>query len=161
MNQQTTLPAEQRRTETAALAPFTRLRDEIDRLFDDFPLGLPARSIFAFSPRATVIPAMELAETDRGYEVSVELPGLEEKDIDVEFADGILSVSGEKRDESEKKENGYHISERRYGSFRRQLTLPADADPDTIEARFSQGVLKLVMKKDQTTASRTRKIKVG
>ena len=161
MNDQTTLPAEQRRPESTALAPFIRLRDEIDRLFDDFPLGLPGRSIFAFSPRAAVIPAMELAETDGGYELSVELPGLEEKDIDVEFADGTLTVSGEKREASEKKGNGYLISERRYGSFRRQLTLPVDADPDTIEAKFKHGVLKLVMKKDQQAASRTKKIKIG
>jgi HSP20 family protein len=161
MNEQSTLPAEQRRTENAALAPFSRLRDEIDRFFDDFQFGLPARSIFAFPPRAAVIPAMELAETEGGYELSVELPGIEEKDIDIEFADGILTISGEKREESEKKQNGYLMGERRYGSFRRQLTLPVDADPDTIEAKFTHGVLKLAMKKDQAAASRTRKIKIG
>jgi HSP20 family protein len=104
---------------------------------------------------------MELAETEGGYELSVELPGIEEKDIDIEFADGILTISGEKREESEKKQNGYLMGERRYGSFRRQLTLPVDADPDTIEAKFKHGVLKLAMKKDQAAASRTRKIKIG
>lgn len=161
MNEQTTLPAEQRRNEAAALAPLSRLREEVDRLFDDFGFGVPARSIFAFPARASVNPAMELAETDGGYELTVELPGLEEKDIDIEFADGMLSVSGEKREESEKKENGYLMSERRYGSFRRQLTLPAEVDPETIEAKFSKGVLKLEMKKDEKAASRTKKIKIG
>ena len=161
MNEQTTLPVERRRTEGAAPAPLTRLRDEIDRLFDDFGFTLPIRSIFSFQPRAAVIPAMELAEVDGGYELNVELPGLEEKDIDVEFADGVLSVSGDKREESEKKENGYLMSERRYGSFRRQMTLPTDADPDTIEAKFKQGVLKLTMKKDEQAANRAKKIKIG
>jgi HSP20 family protein len=161
MNEQTALPAERRRTEGAALAPFNRLRDEIDRLFDDFGFALPSRSVFSFQPRAAVIPAMELAEGDGGYELSVELPGLEEKEIDVEFADGVLTVSGEKREESEKKENGYLMSERRYGSFSRQLTLPSDADPDSIEAKFKHGVLKLKMKKDEKAASRGKKIEIG
>ena len=87
MDEQTILPSAQRRTESA-LAPFGRLRDEIDRLFDDFSFARPPRSIFAFPGRAELTPAMELAPTDDGYELSVELPGIEEKDIDVEFADG-------------------------------------------------------------------------
>ena len=161
MNKQTTLPTPARRGESAALAPLYRLRDEIDRLFDDFPFSAPARGIFAFTPRAAVIPAMELAETDGGYELSLELPGLEENDIDVEFADGVLTVSGEKREESEKKENGYLMSERRYGSFSRQTSLPSDVDPDSIAAKFDRGVLKLTMKKDAKAANRARKIKIG
>ena len=161
MNEQTTLPIERRRTEGAALAPFNRLRDEIDRLFDDFGFALPTRSIFSFHPRAAIIPAVELAEVDGGYEVSVELPGLEEKNIDIEVEDGVLSVSGEKREESEKKDDGYLMSERRYGSFSRQLTLPSDANADTIEAKFKHGVLKLTMKKDEKAANRAKKIKIG
>jgi HSP20 family protein len=161
MNEQTTLPARQGRTEPAIPAPFNRLRQEIERLFDDFSFASPARSIFAFAPSAPLNPAMELAAINGGYEVSVELPGLEDKDIDVEFADGMLTVSGEKREESEKKENGYLMSERSYGSFRRQLTLPADADPETIEAKFKDGVLKVAMKKDEKAADRARKIKIG
>lgn len=160
MNEQTTLPAEQRRPESV-LAPLTRLRDEIDRLFEDFSFARPPRSIFAFSGQPELNPAMDLTATDGGYELNIELPGLEEKDIDIEFADGVLTVSGEKREESETKQKGYLMSERRYGSFRRQLTLPADADPETIEAKFTQGVLKIGMKKDEKAASRTKKIKIG
>ena len=104
---------------------------------------------------------MELAAINGGYEVSVELPGIAEKDIDVELAEGILTVSGEKREESEKKENGYLMSERRYGSFRRQLTLPADVDPESIKADFKDGVLKVAMKKDEKASDRARKIKIG
>jgi HSP20 family protein len=142
-------------------APLNRLRDEIDQLFEDFSFARPSRSAFPFTAPAALSPAMELAAKDGGYELSVELPGLDEKDIDIEFADGILTVSGEKREESEKKDNGYLLSERRYGSFRRQLTLPSDVDPETIAATFEQGVLKLAMKKDKQAEVRAKKIKIG
>lgn len=158
MNDQTTLPAERRR---ASVAPLDRLRNEIDRLFDDFGFGWPVRSAFSFSAPAELTPAMELARTDDGYELSAELPGLDEKDIEIELDDGVLTISGEKREESEKKEEGYLLKERRYGSFRRQLTLPSDVDPETIEAKFQKGVLKLAMKKDRQAAARARKIKIG
>ena len=161
MTDQTTLPARQRRAEPAFPAPLNRIRDEIDRLFDDLSFPRPGRSIFAFAPPAPLTPAMELAAVNGGYEVSVELPGIAEKDIDVELAEGILTVSGEKREESEKKENGYLMSERRYGSFRRQLTLPADVDPESIQANFKDGVLKVAMKKDEKASDRARKIKIG
>lgn len=161
MNDQTTLRAQPRRTEGAAPAPLHRLRDEIDRLLDDFGFTVPTRDIFSFRPRTAVIPAMELVEVDGGYELSVELPGLEEKDIHVEFADGVLSLSGEKREESERKEAGCLMNERRYGSFSRQMTLLSDVNPDTTEAKFKQGVLKLTMKKDEQAANRAKKIKIG
>ena len=161
MNEQTTLPARPRQAAGFALAPLNRLRDEIDHLFEDFGFARPPRSLFAFDSGPALNPAMELASTENGYDLSVELPGLEEKDIDIEVADGVLTVSGEKREESEKKERGYLVSERRYGSFRRQLTLPADVDPETIAATFRNGVLTLSMKKDQQAANRTKKIKIG
>lgn len=161
MNESTTLPARSRQTAGFALAPLNRLRDEIDHLFEDFGFARPPRSLFALDSGPALTPAMELASTENGYDLSVELPGLEEKDIDIEVADGVLTVSGEKREESEKKERGYLVSERRYGSFRRQLTLPADVDPETIAATFRNGVLTLSMKKDQQTANRTKKIKIG
>jgi HSP20 family protein len=161
MDDQTTLPAEERRPATAMPAPLNRLRDEIDRLFEDFSFARPARPFFPFAGAGTLSPPTELSASDGGYQLSVELPGLEEKDIDIEFADGVLTISGEKREESEKKENGYLLSERRYGTFRRQLTLPTDANPETIEAKFKQGVLKLEMKKDEKARDRTRKITIG
>lgn len=157
---ETTVPTEYR-PQIATPAPLLRLREEIDRLFEDFSLARPSRSIFSFGASAALSPAMELAPTSDGYELSVELPGLDEKDVEVEFADGVLSVSGDKREESEKKENGYLLSERRYGSFRREVTLPADVDPDTIAGKFEQGVLKLAMKKDKNAENRTKKIKIG
>lgn len=163
MNEQTTLPISRtkRASEVKSEGPVGWLRDEIDRLFDDFSFNLPMRSAFAFPGFSLEAkPAVELVEKGDGYQMSVELPGIDQKDINIELADGVLTISGEKREESETKEPGYLISERSYGSFRRQVTLPADVDPDSLAARMRDGVLKLEMKKDKAAASRTRKIAI-
>jgi len=160
MNEQTPLPS-RTRSEPSVPAVFGRLRDEIDQLFDDFSLVRPGRGIFAFPAAVEFSPAMELTDKKDRYELSVELPGMEEKDIDIECADGVLTISGEKREETEEKTDGYLVSERSYGSFRRQLTLPADVDPDAIDAKYSKGVLKLKLKKDAKAASRVKKIAIG
>jgi HSP20 family protein len=160
MAEQTTVPATTRSAPSVP-AVFTRLRDEIDRLFDDFSFARPARGIFAFPPPTLFDPAMELAENKDHYTLSVELPGMDEKDIDIECADGILTISGEKRDESEERTDGYLLTERSYGSFKRQQTLPADVDPDAIKAKFSKGVLKVTLKKDNKAQSRVKKIAIG
>jgi HSP20 family protein len=161
MNEQTTLPARERTKPASGLAPFNRLRSEIDRLFDDFHFPAAPRNLLALVGEQRLMPAMELSAADGGYRLSVELPGMEADDIDVEFADGVLTISGEKRQESEKKEEGFLLSERRYGSFRRQITLPADVDPETIEANVKKGVLQVAMKQDKEATSRSRKIKIG
>ncbi len=163
MTEQTTLPAKTRTEATVPTVPavFTRLRDEVDRLFDDFSFARPSRSIFAFAGLPDVVPAMELTDKKDRYELSLEIPGMEEKDIDIETADGVMTISGEKRQESEEKTDGYLVSERSYGSFKRQLTLPADVDPDAIKAKYASGVLKLTLKKDKTAQSRVKKIAIG
>jgi HSP20 family protein len=140
---------------------FTRLRNEIDRLFDDFGFARPARGIFAFPASAELSPAMEMTENKDHYSLSVELPGMNEKDIDIECADGVLTISGEKRQESEEQSDGSLLTERSYGSFRRQQALPADVDPDGIEAKYAKGVLKLKLKKDKQAQTRVKKIAIG
>ncbi|AKH42117.1 HSP20 family protein [Altererythrobacter atlanticus] len=161
MNDQSSVPATTKRSAGSLLdTPIGRLRDEIDRLFDDFGIGMPGRGIFAFPGRTELMPAVDLADKGDHYELAVELPGMEEKDIDIEVSEGVLSISGEKREQSEKKEAGYLMSERRYGSFNRRISLPPDIDPDSIEAKVRQGVLKLEIKKDQEVQKRKRKIKI-
>jgi HSP20 family protein len=131
------------------------LRSEIDRLFDDF--GRPSRSAFSFgAPGAN--PALELVDEDKAYRLTAELPGLGEKDVNISLADGILSISGEKKEEKSEKDNGYVLSERRYGSFRRQLALPSDVNPDGIKAAFKDGVLTVTMPKDEKAKPHERKI---
>jgi HSP20 family protein len=164
MNEQTTLPSLRPRQaiEVKPDGPNGWLRDEIDRLFDDFPFARQARNVFAFpSMNQVERPLMEFVEKGDGYRMTVEVPGIDEKDIDIELAEGVLTISGEKRGESETKESGYLISERTYGAFRRQVSLPADVDPASIEAKVRDGVLKLDMKKDKSAPSRSRKIAIG
>lgn len=134
------------------------LRSEIDRLFDDF--GRPAPSFFNFDARFPV-PAIDMVEEEKDYKLTVELPGLSEKDIEISLADGALCLSGEKKEEAKRKEEGYMMCERRYGSFERTVTLPSDVDPEAINATFKDGVLTVTLKKDENCASRTRKIAIG
>lgn len=141
-------------------SPLGWLRGEIDRLFDDF--GGPARSLFDFGPRiSSPQPALELVDDGKRYHLSVELPGMSEDEISVEYADGLLTVSGEKKEQQERKDNGYLLSERRYGRFSRQISLPADANPDAITAQFEKGVLGVFIGKDENAANKPRKIAIG
>jgi len=137
--------------------PLENLRQQVDRLFEDFtrtPLHFPfGRSSFAVGPfwkRSMIghgIPAVDIAEKDRSFEISVELPGMEEKDIKIRLANGNLSISGEKRDAKEETRKDYHLSERHYGSFERIFSLPKGVDVDHIEASFSKGVLNISLPK--------------
>jgi HSP20 family protein len=138
--------------------PFTWLRSEIDRLFDD--AGRPARSIFQFGERAPT-PALEMVEDDKAYRLSAELPGLAESDLTLTIADGRLTLAGEKREESRSEGKGMMLSERRYGAFERQVPLPADVDPDAVRATFKDGVLTVTLPKDADAAPRTRRIPIG
>lgn len=164
MNEQTSLlPLTIRRNIAAKPdGPIGWLRDEIDRLFEDFSFTRPSRSVFQWpSPGRSTAPALELVEKDRGYCLTIELPGIEQKDVSIELVDGIISVSGEKHSESEQNDNGFLISERDYGAFCRQVSLPSDVDPDTIKANMKDGILKIEMKQSKDAADRTRKIAIG
>jgi HSP20 family protein len=138
-------------------APFDSLRKEIDRLFDDFH---PFRSRFP-SPRSMfdlemprlsgggwpVAPAIDLAEKEKEFEITAELPGIDEKNVEIKVANSTLTIKGEKTEEKEEKEKDYHLSERRYGSFQRSFTLPDGVDADKIEASFAKGVLTVKLPK--------------
>lgn len=142
-------------------SPVTWLRGEIDRLFDDF--GGSAKSLFDFAGKGgnDLQPALELADEGKRYHLSLELPGMSEEDIDVEYADGLLTISGEKREREERKGKGYLMSERRYGSFSRQISLPGDANSEAISAKFDKGVLSVFVGKDENAANKPRKIAIG
>ncbi|GAA0316531.1 Hsp20/alpha crystallin family protein [Sphingomonas oligophenolica] len=145
---------------TPVEAPLGWLRTEIDRLFDDF--GRPARSIFNFGASALApIPALDMSEGDKEYRLTLELPGIKEDEVEIAVAEGVLTVSGEKREEEEHKDKGYLISERRYGGFRRQVSLPTDVDPAAIKAEFKKGVLTIALPKDADAGARARKIPIS
>jgi HSP20 family protein len=88
-------------------------------------------------------PRVNIAETDKAYEVTVDLPGLKAEDFNIEFKDGQLWISGERQHESEEKGKTYHRVERNYGQFRRVIALGADVDAEGVEANYRDGVLTL------------------
>jgi len=147
--------------------PFESLRREVDRLFEDFQLGSwrsPfGRSVFDIQPfwRGEVgwgkAPAVDIVEKENAYEITAELPGMDESNIDVKFSDGTLTIKGEKRDEKEEKKKDYYLSERRYGSFQRSFGVPDGVDADKIEANFKNGVLTVTLPKtEQAQTSESR-----
>lgn len=140
---------------------FARLRNEIDQLFDDFSIPVQMRRMFPMPDGAVFSPAAELKDKGDHYDLAIELPGLDDKDIEVELAGDILRISGEKQEESQEKTADYLISERSYGKFQRSLTLPADADPERIEAKYRHGVLKITIGKDKESERSIRKISLS
>lgn len=132
--------------------PLSLLQQEIDRLFDGFARNLSGRVAGA------LMPSMDMSETDKEIEITAELPGLEEKDVQLNVADNMLTIRGEKKNEREEKDKDYHLLERNYGSFTRTVELPPGVDPDSIKAVIAKGVLKVTVPKP--TLSQARKIEV-
>lgn len=115
------------------------LQGDMNRLFDRFFEGRGANGRSA----RRWIPAMDLAESDDHLVLRADLPGMTEKDVDIEIKDGVLTVSGERKAEHEEKGEGFHRVERAFGSFSRSLSLPDGVDPDTVDATFKEGVLEV------------------
>jgi len=151
-----------------AWRPFGNLRREIDRLFEDFdrdfwrlPFRRSAFDVEPFWRRAWGgAPAADIVEKDKLYEVTVELPGLDEKNIEVKLANGGLTIKGEKQEEKEEKKKGYHLRERQFGSIERFFALPEGVDTDKIEASFKKGVLTLILPKRPEAIKPEKKIEV-
>ena len=96
------------------------------------------------------MPTVDIAETESGYEIRAELPGVSQDDVNVSVTDNLLTVKGEKRQEAETEGKNYHRVERRYGSFQRRFTLPSEVATDNIKAEFTDGVLTLSIPKPET-----------
>jgi len=105
-------------------------------------------------------PRSEAKATGARYEITVELPGVDAKDIDVALDDGVLTVKGEKRSERKEEGEGYFFSEREYGRFQRTFRLPADAEGDKVAADFTNGVLKITVPKRGEQKQATKKVAV-
>ena len=150
--------------------PFESLRREVDRLFDDFSGGIwrsPfGRSFFDIDPFRRseaafgMVPAVNVTQTDKGYEITAELPGMEEKDVDVKLANGILTIRGEKQDDKEEKNKDYYVRERSFGSFERSFQVPENIDMDKISAGFKKGVLTIMLPKSAEAQRAEKKIEV-
>jgi HSP20 family protein len=137
---------------------FDNLRREVDSVFRDFGRGWP--QIETAGSRMLGVD-VNISETDKALEVTAELPGVDAKDVDVEYRDGMLTIRGEKKEErKEGDKKNMRIVERSYGMFERSFTLPVDVEGDKITADFEKGVLKVVLPKAPQAQTQVKKIAV-
>jgi HSP20 family protein len=160
-DQQTAKPVERPRM------PLDMLRQEVDRLFEDFhpfswrlPFGLPARAELGAGTDWMPAPAVDMTEKNDCYEITAELAGLDDKNIEVKLANGVLSIRGEKSEEKQEEKKDYHLSERRYGSFQRSFRVPEGVDVDKIEATISKGLLTISLPKSAEAVQNEKKIDI-
>src|SRR5262245_62537880 len=113
----------------------------------------------AFGREGKFLPEANIVETDKAVEVAVELPGMKPEDVKVEIRDNALLVTGEKKEEKEEKGKTFHRVERRTGMFRRVFPLPVEVMDDKVDARFTDGVLKIVLPKAEKVAPKHIEVK--
>jgi HSP20 family protein len=145
----------------SATDPFNSLHREIDRVFDDFMADWPGRMSLMSRPLEQFMPAVEIKEIDKEFRITAELPGMEEKDLEVMYADGGLTIKGEKQKEHTEEEGNYYHSECQYGTFERMIPLPAEVNPDKAKASFKNGVLKITLPKTEEARSHKKTISIG
>ena len=139
------------------------MRAEMDRVFDSF-LGR-GFGRFPALPRVegsdAVVPSIDVRETETELVVEAELPGMDEKDINVTLNNGVLTLKGEKKSEREEKKDDYHLMERSYGSFQRSFRVDDTIDSDKIKAAFEKGVLKVTLPKRPEAVKAEKRIPIG
>lgn len=136
--------------------PFSILRKEMDSLFDNFYRGF---DLSTFESRlGDFSPKVDVTENDKEIKISAELPGMDEKDIDVSLQNDTLTIKGEKKEEKEDKGKDYYSMERSYGSFSRTISLPLEVETDKVEAKFKKGVLSITLPKTAKAVAETKKI---
>lgn len=146
----------------AAEHPLTAFQREFDRLFEDlwrgFDVPMPGRG-----ERATMMitPRIEVTENEKEIVVAAELPGLQDKDVEVTLTDNVLSIRGEKKEEKTEKEEGHTYSERSYGAFERRIPIDAEVLAEGVSARFADGVLTVTLPKHPDATPHTRRIPIG
>ncbi len=141
--------------------PMMQLHREMDRLFADAFRGFGGTEVPAAGRFEGLLrPRVDITADDKSYTVTLEVPGVDEKEVNVEVSDDTLIISGEKKEEKEKKEKDYHWMERSYGSFRRVLALPDDADQENIKAESKNGVLTLNIPRREPSGEKTRRIEI-
>ena len=141
--------------------PFLAMRREMNRLFDDVfgGFGLPT----AFGPalrQMPVAPKIDVSETDNEIQVTAEMPGIDQNDVEVLLEDDRLIIRGEKKEEREDKDRNYHVRERVQGAFSRTLPLPFAPDPNQVKAEFRNGVMTITIPKPQEVKQKQHRIEV-
>jgi HSP20 family protein len=140
--------------------PFGSFRREIDRLFDDFFTPVEGRSFAASAAAESLWPRIDVEETDKAFVVTAEVPGLQDKDIELNLRDNLLTISGEKREERQDQKRGAAYAERFYGQFRRTIPLDGELDEEKVDAKFRNGVLTITLPKSQKAEAKARRIEV-
>lgn len=124
----------------------------VDSFFDE---ALQTRRPF----EGNFVPKMDIIETDKNFEVMVSLPGLKKEDISIDLDDRVLTVSGERKAQEERKDAKYHLIEAHYGSFSRTVTLPDNVNRESVQATFVDGILKIMIEKDEKAVKKSIQIK--
>lgn len=139
--------------------PFVTLHREMNRLFDDIMRGFDRSPLGTTGRMGGAWPSMEVVESDKDIRITAELPGLEEKDVEVLMNEGVLTIRGERKSETEDKDRAF--SERYYGRFERRIPIAWEIDPDKVEASFKNGLLTVTMPKTPQAASQVRRIAIN
>ncbi|CCB66277.1 MULTISPECIES: Hsp20/alpha crystallin family protein [unclassified Hyphomicrobium] len=166
------LPVKSQRESTSGREwwPLENIRHQFEDLIEEFDRGF-LRSPFRGSRLGiepllrrelslVSTPPVDIVDKDTAYEITAELPGLDENNIDVKVANGMLTIKGEKKEEKEEKKKDYFLSERRYGSFERRFSIPEGVDTGKIEANFKKGVLTVALPKTSEAKTAEKKIAV-
>jgi HSP20 family protein len=135
---------------------FTTLQDRMNRLFrDNYGEGQEALSTSTFAP------PVDVYEDEHNVTLKIEVPGIDEKDIDVQIENNLLTVHGERKFEKEEKEENFRRVERQYGSFTRSFALPSTVNPDQVQAHYDKGILKIQLAKKAEAKPKQIKVNVG
>jgi HSP20 family protein len=155
------LPAVGRKKQSEDDHPFYSLQREMNSLFDDFlrgfdvaPRGLCTKGLGSFTP------SVDVKEDEKEFIIKAELPGVDEKEIEVMVADDTVTIKGEKREEKEDKGKNYYYMERSYGSFNRVIPLASETDVEKAVANFKNGILNITIPKSQTAKVKGTKIPI-
>jgi HSP20 family protein len=139
---------------------FTAMRNEMDRMFERFEQGWPRWPALFRRHGEFTLPELDVRENTNSFVVEAELPGVDEKDVSVTLANGMLTIKGEKKHEKEEKSENYHLTERSFGSFERAIRLPETIDDAKVEAKFDKGVLRITAAKKPEAVKAERRIEI-
>lgn len=140
--------------------PLLGLQQQMNRLFDDF-FGDFSLELPGVRPKDRLfVPTMDVAETDKEITVTAELPGLDQKDVEINLTDNLLTITGQKKHEQEQKDAHSYRMERSFGSFERSIELPSEVNKDQVSAEFKKGILKIRLPKIEPQKPQGKKIEI-
>ena len=141
--------------------PFVALQNQVNQVFDHFFNGFALSPLWGSDLRTGAFnPRLDFTETDKEYRITVELPGLDEKDVDLSLANNILTIKGEKKQEKEEKRKDFYRMERAYGTFSRSIPVPDGVDIEKVDASFKKGLLVISLPKSEDAQKERKKIPI-